>query len=151
MRKHTITIALALLLLNSAYLWAFAHATIFYMANALLHLALGVALTLLAIPLLKHYPKEAGLFIAAALPGIYIAIRGNTLDHRWALLLHIAPRPYRRRIHRRKKPADSSNRRRTHPPPRLHLPLPHPPPRPPPSHREPAHGPPLHGARRRRR
>ena len=32
-----------LLILNSAYLWAFASPTVFYMGNVLLHVALGAA------------------------------------------------------------------------------------------------------------
>ena len=36
------------LAVNAAYLAAFAHATIFYEANVLLHLALGLALALVA-------------------------------------------------------------------------------------------------------
>ena len=58
--------ALVLLAVNGAYLAAFAHATIFYEANVLLHLALGLALALLAARYVRQYPIECGIFLAAA-------------------------------------------------------------------------------------
>ncbi len=82
--------ALGILLVNSAYLAAFAHASIFYEANVLLHLGLGLALAVLAIRWAPRYPRECGAFVAAAIPAIYLAVAGNTLQHRWALWLHIA-------------------------------------------------------------
>ncbi len=63
--------------------------TIPYMATVVFHLAFGLALMVLAIPYVRRYPLEAGMFLAAGLPAIFLAIRGNTLDHRWALWLHL--------------------------------------------------------------
>ena len=40
------------LLLNASYLASYAHPTLFYFGNVLLHVALGLALLLAAIPLL---------------------------------------------------------------------------------------------------
>ena len=60
------------------------------MANVLLHLGLGLALAVLAIRWAPRYPRECGAFVAAAIPAVYLAVAGNTLQHRWALWLHIA-------------------------------------------------------------
>src|ERR1051326_4745308 len=43
-----------------------------------------------ALPLARRYPREAGAFVLAGLPALYLAVQGNTLDHRWVLWLHIA-------------------------------------------------------------
>ena len=82
--------AFILLAVNAAYLAAFAHATIFYEANVLLHLGLGLALALLAARSVRHYPIECGMFLAAALAALYLVLRGNTYDQRVVLWLHIA-------------------------------------------------------------
>src|SRR5437667_4230394 len=79
----------ALLLVNSAYIASFAHATIFYMANVALHLFLGLLLMAAAIPLARRYPRESGLFLFSGVPALFLAIGGNTLQHRWALWLRI--------------------------------------------------------------
>ncbi len=81
--------ALILLAVNGAYLAAFAHATIFYEANVLLHLALGVALALVAARYVRRYPIECGIFLAAALAALYLVLRGNTYGQRGVLWLHI--------------------------------------------------------------
>jgi len=77
------------LLVNTAYISAFASPTIFYMGNVLLHFVLGVALTVALLFLLRQFPVAAGFFLAASALGLFLAIRGNTLDHRWALVAHI--------------------------------------------------------------
>src|SRR5436305_9714500 len=81
---------LALLIVNSGYLAAFAHASIFYEANVLLHLGLGLALAAAAIRWIRRYPEPCGAFLLSAIPATYLAIRGNTSPHRWVLWLHIA-------------------------------------------------------------
>ena len=80
---------LGLLIVNSAYIAAFPAPTIFYMANVVLHLVLGLALMGLAVVLAKRYPRQCGAFLLCGLPAIYLAVAGNTLQHRWALWLHI--------------------------------------------------------------
>ncbi len=80
---------LALLIVNSAYLAAFAHASIFYEANVLLHLGLGLVLAAAAVRWARRYPQQCGAFLLSAIPAIYIVIRGNTFQHRWVLWLHI--------------------------------------------------------------
>ena len=96
LRKWTV-IGFLLLLLNTAYVWAFAFPTIFYMTNVLVHLVLGVALSLVLIwllgrdaPLRNGILPAAGFFLAAFLIGAYLVAAGNTLAHRWALWAHIA-------------------------------------------------------------
>ena len=42
---------------NGAYLATFAHASIFYEANVVLHLALGLALAFVAVRYAREYPK----------------------------------------------------------------------------------------------
>jgi tetratricopeptide (TPR) repeat protein len=89
MTKRIAGIALAVLIVNSAYLAAFAQPSIFYMGNVLLHLGLGLALMVLALMWVRRYPWECGVFLLAGLPALYLAVRGNTMDHRWALWSHI--------------------------------------------------------------
>ena len=89
MRRY-VAPGLALLVVNAGYLAAFSSATIFYEANVLLHLALGLALCIPAARLARRYPRESGAFLAAAVPAVYLVVAGNTLDHRWVLWLHIA-------------------------------------------------------------
>jgi tetratricopeptide (TPR) repeat protein len=81
--------ALILLAVNGAYLSAFEHASIFYEANVVLHLALGLALALLAARYVRRYPLESGIFLSAALAALYLVFRGNTYDQRWVLWSHI--------------------------------------------------------------
>ena len=81
--------ALAVLIVNSIYIFAFPRPNLFYMGNVVLHLALGLALMVVALRFVKQYPRQCGAFLAAGLPAIYLAIRGNTLDHRAILWLHI--------------------------------------------------------------
>ena len=81
---------LALLIVNSGYLVAFPRATVFYMANAVLHLALGLALMAVAAVFVGRYPRPAGAFLLAGLPALFLVIYGNTRDHHFVLWLHIA-------------------------------------------------------------
>src|SRR5690349_6950367 len=82
--------AFAVLMANSAYLAAFANPTLFYMANAVLHLVLGLVLMVFALRLLKRWPRECTVFLLCGAFGCYLAARGNTTPHRWALYAHIA-------------------------------------------------------------
>jgi tetratricopeptide (TPR) repeat protein len=78
------------LLINTAYVMALPSPTIFYMGNVLLHLVLGVALTVALFFLLREFPVAAGFFLAASALGCFLAVRGNTMPHRWALVAHVA-------------------------------------------------------------
>jgi tetratricopeptide (TPR) repeat protein len=82
-------ILLVLLLINTAYIAAFASPTIFYMGNVVLHLALGVALGIMLLWFIRRMPFAGSLFLIAALAGVYLAVRGNTAPHRWVLQAHI--------------------------------------------------------------
>src|SRR5277367_2325834 len=81
-------IVFILLLVNTAYIAGFPSPTVFYMGNVLVHLALGLALTIPAILLVRRIPA-LGAFLFAAATGIYLAIRGNTNGQRLILWLHI--------------------------------------------------------------
>jgi len=99
------------LLVNTAYITAFPSPTLFYMANALLHLVLGLALTVLLVRLWRREARAAPeggaaqasagvpaaasgaaaiwLLVAAAVAGGALAVAGNTTPHRWLLWTHI--------------------------------------------------------------
>jgi len=81
-------IALAVLLINTAYLSALPSPTVFYMANVLLHLVLGLALAAASLVLVRKRPLLGAFLFSAAIGG-YLAIAGNTRSHHWALWLHI--------------------------------------------------------------
>ena len=81
---------LALLIVNSGYLVAFPRASVFYMANVLLHLAVGLSLMIVAAVLVRRHPRPAGAFLLAGLPALYLVFYGNTRDNRFVLWLHIA-------------------------------------------------------------
>ena len=83
--------AFALLLLNSAYLAAFAQANIFYMANVLLHIAGGALVVAAVVWILRKENPVAAILLATTLCiGIALAVVGNTSDKVWVLGAHIA-------------------------------------------------------------
>ena len=53
------------LLINTAYVAALPSPTIFYMTNVLLHLMLGVVLTIAVFFLMKRFPVAAGFFLVS--------------------------------------------------------------------------------------
>src|SRR5277367_3669780 len=87
--------AFLVLLLNTAYIAAFASPTVFYMGNVLIHLVLGVVLSVAVVFLIA---KNADLrqsistalvfFLIAFLSAIYLVVAGNVLEHRWVLWAH---------------------------------------------------------------
>jgi Flp pilus assembly protein TadD len=77
------------LLINSGYIAAFPAASLFYMGNVVAHLAAGLALMWVAMRFAPRYPRESGLFLAAGAVALFLVARGNTLDHRSILWLHI--------------------------------------------------------------
>jgi Cytochrome c554 and c-prime/Tetratricopeptide repeat len=101
------------LLVNTAYIAALPSPTLVYMGNVVLHLALGLALTVLALLLWRRragggasgrdggsddggVPAAAAgaaavwLLALAAAAGVGLAVAGNTTPHRWLLWTHIA-------------------------------------------------------------
>ncbi len=92
MRNRALAWLLVLLLVNTAYVAAFAHPTIFYMSQVVLHLVLGVVFAVLALWL---YRREAGLLRTnllrlSLLTGLALVVLGNTFPNRWVLWSHVA-------------------------------------------------------------
>ncbi len=84
-----------LLILNSAYIWAFASPTVFYMGNVLLHVVLGVAVAAAAAVRMRgrwrQAPVEAiGAFALVLGLGLFLTVAGATRNHDWALWGHVA-------------------------------------------------------------
>src|SRR5579862_1499770 len=80
---------IALLLVNAAYVAALPSATIFYVANVMLHLALGAAGVAVLCWQWRRSPKIAALILAALL-GLFLLVKGAVSDNRWALWAHVA-------------------------------------------------------------
>jgi Flp pilus assembly protein TadD len=80
-----------LLILNTAYIWAFASPTVFYMGNVLLHVLLGVAVAAGAVVAMRgRWPRgAAAVFAVAVALGLFLTVRGATHAHDWALWGHI--------------------------------------------------------------
>jgi len=91
------TAAVVLFAINTAYVAAFATPSIFYMANVVLHVFLGLVLSVvLAWRLVRNrvlrtlVPTSSQvLFAAAVLAGVYLVARGSLQEHRWALYVHV--------------------------------------------------------------
>ena len=87
--KKWFAVALLILVLNSAYIFAVHPPTVFYMGNVLFHLALGFALLVASLFQLRRNPSFA-TFVVSGAAGLFLAIAGNTRDHRAVLWLHVA-------------------------------------------------------------
>ena len=94
--KTAVGLGFVALLVNTGYVAAFASPTIFYMANVLLHLVLGVALAFGFAALLagdadirRWTIGPALLFAVALVSGLYLAVYGNVHDHAMVLNAHI--------------------------------------------------------------
>ncbi len=84
------------LLVNTAYISAFASPTVFYMTNVLFHLGLGTALLVGLLMLLrkdaevrKGIGAPLALFLLSAAAAFVLAVVGNTREYRWLLWTHI--------------------------------------------------------------
>ncbi len=89
-------ILFVVLLVNTAYIAAFASPTVFYMSNVLLHFVLGLALTVAFAVLLMRRPDlrrgllpAAVLFAVALLAGLWLAWDGNVLHNRPVFWAHV--------------------------------------------------------------
>src|SRR6266567_8734995 len=85
-----------ILLVNTAYVAAFATPSIFYMTNVLFHLGLGTALAIGLFfqlrkdsTLLNGAPAAMGLFGVSLALGLLLVKLGNTTENRWAFWAHI--------------------------------------------------------------
>jgi Flp pilus assembly protein TadD len=81
--------SVAILLVNSAVLWAFPAATVFNVINLLLHVGLGAVLGATALFLTRKEPGLVWISVAAA-SGVVLVYVGNTHDHKTVLLIHVA-------------------------------------------------------------
>lgn len=101
-RSKTIAVLLLitglLLVINGAYIAAFATPDLFYVANSLLHPALGLAAVVLLILFafkhrnaFKNYSGAAllGLFAVTAIAGFGLAVVGMTSRHTMLLAVHV--------------------------------------------------------------
>jgi tetratricopeptide (TPR) repeat protein/nitrate/TMAO reductase-like tetraheme cytochrome c subunit len=77
-----------LLLVNTAYIWAHATASVFYMANVLLHVFGGLAVLLLCRKYLSGAARV--LFLFATLCAAFLIWKGALTEYRWVLYAHIA-------------------------------------------------------------
>ncbi|HYP14243.1 MAG TPA: tetratricopeptide repeat protein [Bryobacteraceae bacterium] len=92
LKRRIAFVVFCLLLVNTAYIAAFADPTVFYMTNVLLHLALGAAALAVCLWAFGFRPQRAGwvlLLIASGLGG-YLVFAGNTFPNRWVLWAHMA-------------------------------------------------------------
>lgn len=89
---------LFILILNSAYLFAFDDPTIFYIANVLLHLGLGLLLLFLLVLMFRRISKLLNpigrasliLLLIAGLLGAALIFTGSGTHYHWLLHSHIA-------------------------------------------------------------
>src|SRR6187200_1163814 len=95
--KTAVGAGFVILLLNTGYISAFATPSVFYMANVLLHLLLGLVLAVAFAWLLTREPDlrrqliaPAVLFAIALAFALYLVWVGNLREHRWMLNAHIA-------------------------------------------------------------
>src|SRR5271155_3356257 len=84
------------LLVNTAYVAAFATPSVFYMTNVLVHLGLGIALSIGLVFLMRSdsnlrnsIAAAAGLFAVALAFGLFLVVAGNVTENRWAFWAHI--------------------------------------------------------------
>ena len=75
--------------LNAAYVAAAPSATVFYIANVLLHLLLGAACVVWLGFAYRRSARVVPLVLAGVL-GVYLTFAGATTDHRGILVAHIA-------------------------------------------------------------
>ena len=74
-------ILIALLLLNAAYVAALPSATLFYVANVLLHVVIGLAGVIVLCWQWRRSPKIA-LLVVAGLLGAFLVAKGTVTDNR---------------------------------------------------------------------
>ncbi|MBV9769531.1 MAG: tetratricopeptide repeat protein [Bryobacterales bacterium] len=94
--EYWLAVLFLVLLVNTAYIAAFASATIFYMTNVLGHLVLGTVLTIALLFVLRRSgllhgaPAAIGFLLLAFFLGAILAYFGNVRANAWILWSHIA-------------------------------------------------------------
>ena len=81
---------LLLMVLNAAYVAALPAATLFYMANVVLHLALGAVVVVWLGRQWRRSPEIRAAGHRGRILGLYLIFGGATTNHRLALWSHIA-------------------------------------------------------------
>src|SRR5581483_12414215 len=85
-----------LLLINSAYIWAFPSPTLIYVANVIGHLALGVLLGICVTVMIARrgmtapFAAPVACLVVASASALYLVIAGNVRETRWAYWTHIS-------------------------------------------------------------
>ena len=95
-KSKTVAAGFLLLLLNTGWVWAFPEASVFYLANVLLHIVLGLGLLLALwvwrVEAVRSFRKHARaatavLSVAGAL-GVLLCFIGATRPNLWAVAVH---------------------------------------------------------------
>ena len=97
-RERWLAAGVVLLLLNTAYLTAFASPSLFYFTNVIIHIVLGAAIAIWYAASLWHQRRRTSVFVmiaslvafAGTAVGAVIAVIGAAGRFRWLLPLHIA-------------------------------------------------------------
>jgi tetratricopeptide (TPR) repeat protein len=89
MKSRLLLILGVVFLINTGYIAAFATPSIFYMGNAVLHLVMGLGITVAVAALYRRWPLMAAALTISAIAGVALAVAGNTMPHRWLLGIHV--------------------------------------------------------------
>ncbi|MBV8820667.1 MAG: hypothetical protein JO022_20065, partial [Acidobacteriaceae bacterium] len=88
--KKLIVCIFVLLLVNTAYVAALPSATIFFVANVLLHVVLGLAASAGLVWVLRSRASYSGWVLGfAALTGVWLIFAGATRSNHWIVALHV--------------------------------------------------------------
>ena len=92
--KSWIAALFIVLLVNTAYVAAFASPTVFYMANVLGHVVLGAIVSILVLlawrsAALRRAPFAVGVLLLTCLLGGILAYAGNVRSNAWILRSHV--------------------------------------------------------------
>ena len=87
--NRIIAIAFGVLLLNSGWIWAFPGPNVFYVANVVMHLVVGLALLGVVWRVNLSSPARYVLLLCGAL-GLVLAYIGALKQHHWIIVAHAA-------------------------------------------------------------
>src|SRR5262245_4827994 len=95
-RRVIVAAAFTLLLLNSAYLTAYATPSLFYFVNLVVHVGLGAVLAVIGAWMLRRVRVTSVLLVAVPLlavgaaTGFYLTVVGALTRNRWLVQTHVA-------------------------------------------------------------